>query len=64
VVGLACGKAGQMLLLQLYPDIPFSAPWWAVIAAPLTAVTTAVLFSVAPARHAAKLDPVLALSRR
>lgn len=64
IVGLACGKAGQMLLLQVYPDIPFAAPWWAVIAAPATAVITAVLFSVAPARRAAKLDPVLALSRR
>jgi putative ABC transport system permease protein len=63
-VGLAAGKAGQMLLLQVYPDIPFAAPWWAVIAAPATAVITAVLFSVAPARRAARLDPVLALSRR
>jgi putative ABC transport system permease protein len=63
-VGLAAGKAGQMLLLQVYPAIPFAAPWWAVVAAPLTAVATAVLFSVAPARRAAKLDPVMALSRR
>lgn len=63
-LGLACGKAGQLLLLQLYPAIPFAAPWWAVIAAPATAVVTAVLFSITPARRAAKLDPVLALSRR
>jgi putative ABC transport system permease protein len=64
VVGLATGKLGQLLLLQVYPDIPFAAPWWAVIAAPATAVITAVLFSVAPARRAARLDPVFALSRR
>ncbi len=63
-VGLAFGKAGQLLLLQIYPEIPFAAPWWAVIAAPATAIITAVLFSVAPARQAAKLDPVQALSRR
>jgi len=63
-VGLVAGKLGQMAIGQLYPTIPFTAPWWAVIAAPLTAVATAVLFSVAPARRAAKLDPVLALSRR
>lgn len=63
-VGLAAGKAGQWLIGELYPTIPFTAPWWAVIAAPLTAIVTAVLFSVAPARQAAKLDPVLALSRR
>lgn len=63
-VGLAVGKLGQMALLQLYPTIPFSPPWWALIAAPLTAVVTSILFSVAPARRAAALDPVQALSRR
>lgn len=64
LVGLVVGKAGQMALAQLYPNIPFSPPWWALISAPLTAVVTSVLFSVAPARRAAKLDPVQALSRR
>ncbi|MBU0752243.1 MAG: ABC transporter permease [Gammaproteobacteria bacterium] len=63
-VGLLAGKAGQWLIGELYPAIPFTAPWWAVITAPVTAIVTAVLFSVAPARQAAKLDPVLALSRR
>jgi putative ABC transport system permease protein len=63
-IGLAVGKLGQLGLAHLYPNIPFSPPWWALIAAPLTAVATSVLFSVAPARRAAKLDPVRALSRR
>ena len=63
-VGLAVGKLGQMAIGQVYPDIPFTAPWWAVIAAPLTAIVTSVLFTVVPARRAAKLDPVLALSKR
>jgi putative ABC transport system permease protein len=63
-VGLAAGKLAQVLIGQIYPAVPFTPPWWAVIAAPLTAIGTAVLFSVAPARRAAKLDPVLALSRR
>jgi len=63
-VGLVVGKLGQLALLQLYPTIPFSPPWWALVAAPLTAVATSILFSVAPARRAAKLDPVQALSRR
>ncbi len=63
-VGLAVGKLGQLAIAQLYPNIPFAAPWWAVIAAPLTAVATSILFSVAPARRAALLDPVTALSRR
>jgi putative ABC transport system permease protein len=63
-LGLAVGKLGQLFIGQLFPSIPFTAPWWAVIAAPLTAIATAVLFSVAPARRAARLDPVRALSKR
>ncbi|MDD5248937.1 MAG: ABC transporter permease [Rhodocyclaceae bacterium] len=63
-VGLAVGKLGQMALAQIFPSIPFSPPLWALIAAPLTAVATSILFSVAPARRAARLDPVQALSRR
>jgi len=63
-VGLAVGQLGRYLAVQLYPAIPFQAPWWALIAAPATAVITAVLFTLIPARRAAKLDPVQALSRR
>ena len=62
--GLVVGKLGQLLVAGIFPNIPFAIPWWALIAAPLTAVITAILFSVAPARKAAKLDPVLALSSR
>jgi putative ABC transport system permease protein len=63
-VGLAAGKLAQVLIGQIYPAVPFTPPWWAVIAAPLTAIGTAVAFAVAPARRAARLDPVQALSRR
>jgi putative ABC transport system permease protein len=35
-----------------------------LIAAPATAIVTSVLFSVLPARRAARLDPVQALSKR
>jgi len=63
-IGLAVGGAGQIFLVQLYPQIPFAAPWWAVLAAPLTTIVTAAVFTVAPAAHAARLDPVTALSRR
>ena len=54
----------QLLIGQIYPNIPFTAPWWALVAAPLTAIVTSVLFTVAPARRAARLDPVQALSKR
>ena len=63
-LGLAAGQATTHLALQLYPDIPFQAPWWALIAAPAVAAAAAILFTVAPARRAAQLDPVQALSRR
>ena len=63
-LGLAVGKLGQLAIGQAFPDIPFTAPWWAVIAAPLTAIVTSVLFTVVPARRAAQLDPIQALSKR
>jgi putative ABC transport system permease protein len=63
-LGLAAGEIGQIALGRVYPQIPFAAPLWAVLAAPLTAVVTAALFTVAPAARAARLDPVAALSRR
>lgn len=62
--GLAVGELGRSIVAQVYPAIPFQAPWWALVAAPATALITAVLFAVAPARRAAMLDPVQALSRR
>ena len=64
VAGLAVGELGRSIAVQIYPDIPFQAPWWALVAAPAIALVTAVLFTVAPARRAAMLDPVQALSRR
>jgi len=62
--GLAVGKLGQLAIAQLYPNIPFTPPWWALVAAPTTAIVTSVVFSVLPARRAARLDPVQALSKR
>jgi len=63
-LGLAAGKAGQLAIAQIYPVIPFTPPWWALAAAPLTAIATSVLFAVVPARRAARLDAVQALSKR
>ena len=64
VAGLALGFAGSLVLGQIYPTLPVSPPWWAVIAACGTAFSTGILFSVWPARRAAKLDPVAALAGR
>ena len=61
-VGLALGYAGSMLIGKIYPTLPVSPPWWAVLAACGIALGTGILFSVWPARRAALLDPVAALA--
>lgn len=64
MAGLLLGEIGSAVIGQVYPALPVSAPWWAVLAAFGTALGTGILFSVWPARRAAQLDPVLALARR
>jgi putative ABC transport system permease protein len=64
VAGLALGYAGSFVIGQIYPVLPVSPPWWAVLAATATALGTGILFSVWPARRAARLDPVAALAGR
>ncbi|MGA7749351.1 MAG: ABC transporter permease [Gallionella sp.] len=63
VVGLVLGELGVLVIGKIYPSLPVVAPWWAVLAALGTALCTGILFSVWPARRAAQLDPVMALSR-
>jgi len=64
VAGLILGQAGVLVIAKLYPALPVSAPWWAVLAAIATSLGTGILFSVWPARRAALLDPVTALAGR
>lgn len=63
-LGLLLGELASMLLRQLFADLPAHAPAWAVVTALLVAILTGLLFSLLPARRAARLDAVLALSRR
>jgi putative ABC transport system permease protein len=63
-IGLLLGQLGSLLIRQAFPDLPAYAPHWAVATALLVALVTGVLFSLMPARRAARLDPVTALSRR
>ena len=51
----------QSVASPVYTALPVSPPWWAVLAATATALGTGILFSVWPARRAARLDPVAAL---
>jgi len=63
VVGFLLGHAGAAVIRQLYPTFPAYPPTWAVLAGLLTAFVTGLVFGVLPARRAARLDPVQALSR-
>ena len=63
-VGLAVGHVGNWLIGRLYPALPTGAPAWAVLAALAVALGAGLVAGVYPARRAARLDPVDALSRR
>jgi putative ABC transport system permease protein len=62
--GVAVGYVAIRFIDQAYPLLSLSAPVWAVSAAVLVALITGLLFGVLPARRAAKLDPVSALTQR
>ena len=64
VAGLILGEIGVLVIAKLYPSLPVVAPWWAVLAAVGTSLGTGILFSVWPARRAARLDAVRALAGR
>ena len=64
LLGLALGQAGALAIRLALPTVPAYAPLWAVVVVLTVAIVTGLLFSLLPARNAAVLDPVLALSRR
>jgi len=63
VVGVGLGLGGGWVAARLQPALDMAPPLWALGAAAGTAVVTGLLFGIAPARRAARLDPVLALAR-
>jgi putative ABC transport system permease protein len=62
--GLLLAAAGLLLAGRLFPNFPLAAPIWAPVAAAGVALAAGLIFGVMPARRAAGLDPVAALSRR
>jgi putative ABC transport system permease protein len=64
LLGLAMGLAGSRLARSLYPELSAGPPSWAMVAALGTALATGLVFSLLPARRAARLDPIQALGRR
>jgi putative ABC transport system permease protein len=68
LAGAACGlivaALGILSARQIFPEFPVIVPFWSPIAAVAVALLSGLVFGVLPARRAARLDPVAALSRR
>jgi putative ABC transport system permease protein len=62
--GVLIGYLGALIIGTLYPRFPIAVPWWGTVSALGTAVVFGLAFGVMPARRAAQLDPVHALSNR
>jgi len=63
-IGLGVGLGAVEILDQALPTFPISTPAWAMVGGMGVAISTGLLFGYLPAKHAAKLDPVLSLSKR
>jgi len=62
--GLAVGLLGVGALVTAWPALPARPPLWSIASSLGLAVFVGVAFGIAPARRAARLDPVAALGRR
>ncbi|MFC4529817.1 ABC transporter permease [Sphaerisporangium dianthi] len=60
VIGILLGVGGS-LLIQAVSPVPAAITWWSVALAFGVSAGVGVFFGVAPARRAARLDPVIAL---
>jgi putative ABC transport system permease protein len=64
VLGLLLSAVAIWAIEQVFPEFPLEIPLWSLWAAVGVSVATGLLFGVLPAIRAARLDPVLSLSRR
>ena len=63
-LGLLLAAGVTWVVARLYPNFPLDVPLWSLWAAVGVSVATGLTFGVMPAMRAARLDPVLSLSRR
>ncbi len=63
-LGLMIAAGATWIIARLFPDFPIDVPLWSIWAAVGVSVATGLVFGVLPAMRAARLDPVLSLSRR
>ncbi len=64
VAGLAVGMASSFFLDQAFANFTVIAPLWASVGGLSVALLTGLVFGYLPARRAARLNPVEALTRR
>ena len=64
VIGIFIGWLVSLMLKQLAPTLPSIIPLWAVVLGFVVSCSVGLLFGILPARHASRLDPVMALMRR
>ncbi len=64
LLGVVLAVIGTWAARRFYPDFPVTVQWWALMAAIAVGLCAGLLFGVLPARRAADLEPVQALSRR
>lgn len=62
--GLLLATVGTLSLDRYFPDFPISIPLWSIWLAIGVSSATGLAFGILPAIRAARLDPVLSLSRR
>ena len=64
LIGMLVGHVVVLIGRQLYPTVPFATPNWALWAALVLAIGTALVFAWLPAQQAADMEPVDALGKK